>query len=88
MSYLWLYILFVCSLFSSSASFSFSALKSLTNHLSNFHSSIPQINMAEQANTAAQADMAAGKEFKSIAYFVNWFVRHRCCLELGVDHSL
>ncbi|KAI4259968.1 MAG: hypothetical protein L6R42_004276 [Xanthoria sp. 1 TBL-2021] len=33
--------------------------------------------MAEQANTAAQADMAAGKEFKSIAYFVNWAIYAR-----------
>ena len=71
MHYLGPYILFVCSLFSSSASFSFSELKNLTYHLSNFYSSIPQINMADQVTMAA-----AGKEYKSIAYFVNWFVIH------------
>lgn len=42
MHYLCPYILFVCSLFSSSASFSFSEVKNLTYHLSNFQSSIPQ----------------------------------------------
>lgn len=70
MHYLGPYILFVCSLFSSSASFSFPELKNLTYHLSNFYSSIPQINMAEQVT------MAANKDYKSIAYFVNWFVGH------------
>lgn len=81
---LWLYILFACPLFSSSTSFSFSTLKNLTNHLPNFHSHIPQINMADQVIMADQVEAAAGREFKSIAYFVNWFAKHQ--LISGAEH--
>ena len=74
---LWLYILFAYPLFSLSTSYSFSTQKNLKNHLSNLYSYIPQINMADQVIMADQVEAAAGREFKSIAYFVNWFAKHQ-----------